>query len=68
MLGSNVLPAVRADQQNLAAVNRSLHAHGEVVDGLAPVPEATAVTCNRCICYVTRRLGNRLCECKEFDL
>jgi len=43
MLGNNVLTAVREDRHNLAAVNRSLHAHGEAVDQLEPGPVATAV-------------------------
>ena len=39
MLGNNVLPAVHEDRRHdLAAVNRSLHAHGEAVDELAPGP------------------------------
>ena len=43
MLGNNVLPAVREDQRHdLAAVNRSLHAHGEAVDELAPGPVTAA--------------------------
>jgi len=41
MLGSNVLSAIHEDQHNLAAVNRSLHAHGEAVDQLEPTPEVT---------------------------
>jgi len=42
MLGNNVLPAAREDRHNLAAVNRSLHAHGEAVDQLEPPLEVTA--------------------------
>ena len=43
LLGNNVLPAVREDRRHdLAALNRSLHAHGEAVDelGLSPVTGA----------------------------
>jgi len=43
MLGNNVLPAVREDRHNLAAMNRSLHAHGEPVDDLEPGPVTAAV-------------------------
>ena len=38
MLGNNVRPAVRRAHMLVAAVNRSLKAHGEAVDKLLPSP------------------------------
>ena len=38
MLGNNVRPAVRRAHTLIAAVNRSLKAHGEAVDKLLPSP------------------------------
>ena len=43
MLGTNVVSAVREDgRHDLAAVNRSLDAHGEAVDELGPGPVTAA--------------------------